>query len=148
MSPACQRWPGKSVLWRCLGTFWWIFLGNGSTECVYLSGGQPLTCSAMVPVFWCPCPIKSSPLEGEQDLWTTEYGKGDEMSRPWLCYITLVEMHMVNSCSCSPTGFIEASKHCLILLLEFLWTVFLCKLFFFLPLANNSLFKINSLFIN
>lgn len=99
-----------------------------------------------------PCFLVSMPCiifshKGEWDLWPTEYGKGDEMSRPWLCYITLGGLLVVNSCSCSPTGFIEASKHCLILLLELIWTDFLCRLFSFLPLANNSLFKMNSLFI-
>lgn len=78
-----------------------------------------------------PCIILS--LRGWVGLVTNRIWQGDEMSHPWLCYITLGGLLIVNFCSCSPTGFIEASKHCLILLLELLWTDFLCRLFSFLP---------------
>lgn len=90
-----------------------------------------------------PCTILSLRLGVR--LWPTEYGKGNEMSRPWLCYITLGGWLVVNSCS--PTGFIEAGKHCLILLLKLLWTYFLCRLFSFLPPCKQFIIQ-NEFFIH
>lgn len=110
MSPTCQRWQGKLVrnLLVDISGIWQYRM------CVPRWRTAPkVFCNGLC--FLVSMPVKSSPLEGEWDLWPVEYGKGDEMSHPQLCYITLDGWLVVNSCSCSPTGFIEASKHCLVL---------------------------------